>query len=172
MNNKNVGKMTRNALGIALYVTVSMLLQVRFIGNYFFHLGYVVMMVYLVNFGTLSGFFVGVIGVLLYCLLAASPNGLITWPVANALIAFICGSVFRKTKEMKDPLRFVIDIASILLATALGFLVSKPLLETLLFAQDFWVRATVSFSAFVMDTIVLVISYPIARRLVRLLNRR
>lgn len=61
------------AVGIALFVVLSMCLQVPVFENYYLCLGYAVMAVYCYFFGTLAGTAVGFFGVILYCVVI---NGL------------------------------------------------------------------------------------------------
>lgn len=64
------------AMGIALYVVLSLCLQVPVFENYYLCLGYVSMMVFCYYFGAVSGTVVGFLGVVLYCLLTNGLRGL------------------------------------------------------------------------------------------------
>ena len=55
-------------MGIALFVVLSLCLQVPVFENYYLCLGYVAMAVYCYSVGTAEGTLVGVLGVILYCL--------------------------------------------------------------------------------------------------------
>ena len=56
-------KISLLAVGIALFVVLSLCLQVPVYENYYLCLGYVVMAVYSYSFGTFSGIVVGFAGV-------------------------------------------------------------------------------------------------------------
>ena len=57
------------AMGVALFVALTLCVQVPVFQNYYLCLGYVVMTVYCYTIGTKSGTIVGTMGVVLYCLL-------------------------------------------------------------------------------------------------------
>ena len=57
-------KICINAMGIALFVVLTLCLQVPVFENYYLCLGYVVMMLYSYYLDTMSGTLVGTIGVL------------------------------------------------------------------------------------------------------------
>ena len=64
---KQIKRISLLAVGIAMFVVLSLCLQVPVFENYYLCLGYVVMAVYCCSFGTLSGTIVGFFGVVLYC---------------------------------------------------------------------------------------------------------
>ena len=68
-------KLCITAMGIALFVVLSLCLQVPVFENYYLCLGYVSMMVFCFYFGPLSGMLVGSLGVVLYCLLIHGTRG-------------------------------------------------------------------------------------------------
>ena len=154
------------AVGIALFVALSMCLQVPVFENYYLCLGYVVMAVYCYSFGTVSGTIAGTLGVVLYCLVINGLRGMPGWALGNIVIGIILGLAFRATKKMHSlTIRSVINIAAIITGTALGILVIKSLTESLLYAQPFMIRAGKNIYAFVADVVVLIISLPICMTL-------
>ena len=163
------------AVGIALFVVLSLCLQVPVFENYYLCLGYVVMAVYCYSFGTAAGTVVGFFGVILYCVVISGLRGMPGWALGNLVIGLALGSCFKATREMKPPLlRGAMQAAVIVLATALGILAVKSVTESLLYAQPFLVRAAKNSSAFVADVVVLIVSLPIctlldkqARRIVQ-----
>ena len=163
------------AVGIALFVVLSLCLQVPVFENYYLCLGYVVMAVYCYSFGTTAGTVVGFFGVILYCVVISGLRGMPGWALGNLVIGLALGSCFKATREMKPPLlRGAMQAAVIVLATALGILAVKSVTESLLYAQPFLVRAAKNSSAFVADVVVLIVSLPIcvlldkqARRIVQ-----
>lgn len=150
------------AVGIALFVALSVCLQVPVFENYYLCLGYAVMAVYCYSFGTLMGTVAGTLGVVLYSLVINGLRGMPGWTMGNIVIGLVLGAAFRATREMKNiPLRTVLQIAAILLGTALGILGIKSLTESLLYAQPFIVRVGKNFTAFVADAVMLVVSLPL-----------
>ena len=160
--NASTKKLTLLAVGIALFVALSLCLQVPVFENYYLCLGYVVMAVYCYSFGTLDGTVVGVFGVVLYCLVISGLRGMPGWALGNLVIGLALGACYRMTRGMRNKaLRVVIQIVVIVAATALGILVVKSVTEQILYAQPFAVRAGKNFTAFVADAVMLLLSEPI-----------
>ena len=151
-------------IGIALFVVLSLCLQVPVFENYYLCLGYAVMAVYCYSFGTLSGTVVGFLGVVLYCVVISSLRGMPGWSLGNIVIGVALGLTFRATRGMKSKaLRAAIHCTVIIAATALGILVVKSETESLLYAQPFLVRAAKNMSAFIADAVMLIISLPLCQ---------
>ncbi len=89
------------AVGIALFVVLSLCLQVPLFENYYLCLGYVVMAVYCYSFGTLSGTVVGFFGVVLYCLVISGMRGMPGWALGNIVIGTTLGQMFKRTRDME-----------------------------------------------------------------------
>ena len=156
------------AVGTALFVALSMCLQVPVFENYYLCLGYVVMAVYCYSFGTLSGTVVGTLGVVLYCLVINGLRGMPGWALGNIVIGVCLGLTFRTTRRMKNQvLRTILNIAGIAVGTAAGILVIKSLTESFLYAQLFVVRAGKNVYAFVADLVVLIVSLSVCPALDR-----
>ena len=156
------------AVGIALFVVLSLCLQVPVFENYYLCLGYLVMAVYCYSFGTVSGTVVGFFGVILYCLVISGLRGMPGWSLGNIIIGIALGLMFKMTQNWKSTLgRLVFEIVVIIAATALGILVIKSETESLLYAQPFLVRAGKNMSAFIADCAMLIISLPLCRLLDR-----
>ena len=152
------------AVGIALFVVLSLCLQVPVFENYYLCLGYVVMAVYCFSFGALSGTVVGFFGGVLYCLVISGMRGMPGWALGNIVIGTTLGQMFKRTRDMEPSvLRLLIESAVIVFATALGILVVKSETERLLYSQPFLVRTAKNTSAFIADCMMLVISLPICR---------
>ena len=155
-------RITLLAVGIALFVALSMCLQVPVFENYYLCLGYVVMAVYCYSFGTVSGTVAGTLGVVLYCLVINGLRGMPGWALGNIVIGACIGSAFRVSKKMKNAAAAAaLNIAAIAAGTALGILVVKSVAESLLYAQPFIVRAGKNVYAFVADVVVLIVSLPV-----------
>ena len=150
------------AAGTALFVVLTMCLQVPVFENYYLCLGYIIMAVCLYSFGVISGTFVGVAGVILYCLLTSGLRGMPGWSVGNLVIGIIVGLTFKLTKKMKKTwLQAVINFIAIAVSTAIGILILKSLTECILYAQPMVVRMGKNVFAFVADIFVLELSLPI-----------
>lgn len=157
---------TINALGIALFVALSLCLQVPVFQNYYLCLGYFVMTFYCYSIGIISGTLVGTAGVVLYCLITGGINGMPGWTCGNLAIAIIMGVTFKFVKRLKKPLvQDIISIIVIIIATAFGILIIKSGVEYFLYYEPFWFRVARNMYAFVADAFVIIISLPICRLL-------
>ena len=155
-------RITLLAVGTALFVALSMCLQVPVFENYYLCLGYVVMAVYSYSFGTFSGTVSGTLGVVLYCLVINGLRGMPGWALGNIVIGIVIGPAFRAVKKTGSrPLRAVVSVGAVIAGTALGILAVKSLTESLLYAQPFAVRAGKNIYAFVADVVVLIVSLPV-----------
>lgn len=93
MNSKRIKNIAITGIGIALFVVLSLCLQVPVFENYYLCLGYIAMIVYLYSVGTVSGTIVGVFGTILYCLLINGLRGMYAWlGYSKHLYWNICGS--------------------------------------------------------------------------------
>ena len=165
-------KLCLTAVGIALFVALTMCLQVPVFENYYLCLGYVVMAVYLSFFGITSGTVVGCFGVILYCLITNGLRGMPGWLAGNLVIGLLLGIAFRATR--KDGRRWrktIVQAAAVGVAVGLGILVMKSMTESLLYAQPFPVRVGKSSYAFAADVAVLLIGLPICSALERPVGR-
>lgn len=159
-------KLALMAVGIALFVVLSLCLQVPVFENYYLCLGYVVMAVYCYSFGTLAGTVVGFFGVILYCVVISGLRGMPGWALGNVVIGLALGLCFKATKKMNNQvLRTVIHVLVIAASVAAGILVLKSETESLLYSQPFFVRALKNSYAFVADVVVLLVSLPICSAL-------
>ena len=161
---KQIKRISLLAVGIAMFVVLSLCLQVPVFENYYLCLGYVVMAVYCCSFGTLSGTVVGFFGVVLYCVVISGLRGMPGWSLGNIVIGIGLGLAFRVVRPLKSAvLRTSIECAVIVAVTAIGILVVKSETETLLYAQPFLVRVAKNTSAFIADCVMLIISLPVCR---------
>ena len=166
--NTTTQRITLLAVGSALFVALSMCLQVPVFENYYLCLGYAVMAVYRYSFGTINGTVVGVLGVVLYCLVINGLRGMPGWALGNIVIGICLGMVFRVTKKMNNlAKKTVLNAIAIAVGTALGILVIKSVTESILYGQMFAVRVGKNIYAFVADVVVLIISLPICMTLDR-----
>ena len=154
------------AVGVALFVVLSLCLQVPVFENYYLCLGYLVMAVYCWCFGPLAGTVTGVFGVILYCLVISGLRGMPGWALGNIPIGVGMALFFRAVRRMKKRwLGLLLGIPAVIAACAAGILAVKSLTEHLLYQQPFAVRVGKNFSAFVADAAVLILSLPLCERL-------
>ena len=159
---KTIKNICFTAMGVALYVVLTLCLQVPVFENYYLCLGYVSMMVFCYYFGAASGITVGVLGVVLYCLLINGLRGLPGWAAGNLVIGLVVGLTCSFTKKMENAvLRNIIIAIAVILSTAIGILGIKSIVEVILYAQPMLVRVAKNIYAFVADVVVLIASLPI-----------
>lgn len=169
--NSTIKKITINAIGIALFVILSLCLQVPVFENYYLCLGYVAMTLYCYMFGSISGTIVGTIGVILYCLLISGLRGMPGWAAGNLLLGIIMGLTFKVTKKTNNTIiQTIISSIIITIATAIAMLVVKSSVESFLYAQPFIFRAIKNIYAFIADAVVIIVSIPLCKFLEPKLN--
>ncbi len=170
--NQTTQKITVMAAGIALFVALSLCLQVPVFENYYLCLGYVVMAVYCYSFGTAAGTAVGTLGVVLYCLLINGLRGMPGWALGNVVIGVIMGFAFSVTKKIRNPLvRTALNIAAIAAAVALGILIVKSLTESVLYGQIMDARIAKNMAAFIADLVMLIVSLPVCELLDKVVRK-
>ena len=161
-----VRKICLTGMGTALFVVLTLCVQVPVFENYYLCLGYIAMAVFCYSVGTGSGTFVGVAGVILYCLLTGGLRGMPGWAAGNVVIGIALGVLFQGIRERKMTVpEAIMSVAVIILATAAGILGVKSLVEHILYAQPFLVRAVKNSYAFAADAFVLIVSLPVCRLL-------
>ena len=160
--NGSLKKICLTAMGVALFVVLTLCLQVPVFENYYLCLGCVAMTVYCYYFGVASGITVGFLGVIVYCLLTSGLNGMPGWSAGNIVIGFVVGMVCRLTAKMQNRwLRQMFIGASVVISVAVGILGVKSLVETLLYSQPIILRMAKNVYAFVADALVMLISVPL-----------
>lgn len=165
-------KLCVNAIGVALFVVLTLCVQVPVFENYYICLGYVVMALYCYTFGTLSGVLVGCAGTVLYCVITGGLNGMPGWTLGNAVIGIIFGMVCQATKNINNKtIKYILLIITIVISTGIGILGVKSLVEVLLYAHPFWIRVAKNMPAFIADIVVLIISIPVCAALQPQINK-
>jgi len=155
-------KICITAMGTALFVVLSLCLQVPVFENYYLCLGYVVMTLFCYYFGPISGMIVGGLGVVLYCLLTSGLRGMPGWSVGNLVIGLFVGLTCKYTSKIKKQwIRHIIIGISVVVSVAVAMLCVKPLVEAFLYAQPMILRVAKNFYAFVADAVVMIISLTI-----------
>lgn len=170
--NGSLKKLCLTSMGVALFVVLTMCLQVPVFENYYLCLGYVVMTVFCYYFGSLSGITVGFFGVIVYCLLTSGLNGMPGWSAGNIMIGLIVGITCRSTARMQNRwLRQIIIGISVVASVAIGILGVKSLVEMLLYSQPMILRMAKNAYAFVADVVVMLISLPICVSLEKVMKK-
>ncbi len=160
----NVKRISITGMGIALFVVLTLCLQVPVFENYYLCLGYVAMAVYCYSIGTAEGTIVGVFGVILYCLLTSGLRGMPGWAAGNIVIGLALGFLFRFTRGSKLTVPVILgSVLVIIAACAVGILGVKSAVEWLLYSQPLVIRIGKNIYAFWADAFVLIFSLPVCR---------
>ena len=150
------------AIGVALFVVLSLCLQVPVFENYYLCLGYVVMTVYCYYFGPVSGITVGGLGVVIYCFLINGVRGMPGWAIGNLVIGLVVGLCCKLTVNFKNKtVRHILIGAAIVVSVAVAMLGVKSVVEALLYTQPVMLRMAKNVYAFVADVVVMILSLPI-----------
>lgn len=151
------------AVGIALFVTLSMCLRVPVFDNYYLCLGYVVMTVYMWCFKWYEGAAVGFFGVILYCIIGGLGfNGLPGWSLGNVFIGLFAGAVFKLIRKVNNKkLQIVLTAITAVVATFIGIEIIKSYVDSFVVSQPFIVRFGKNMSSFIADAFVIVASLPV-----------
>lgn len=161
---------TINAMGVAMFVVLSMCLRVPIYDNFYVCLGYVVMTAYLYLFDPLSGTIVGVLGTVIYSLLIDGLRGMPGWCLANIVIGVNVGLVLQMVRHrvFENKLVKYLSITLVtILTVGLGIFVGKAGFESIIYAQPWLVRIVTNTPAFISDTLVIVLSVPFCELLAR-----
>ena len=141
------------AMGIALFVVLSLCLQVPVFENYYLCLGYVVLTVFCYYYGPLIGATVGASGVILYCLLTNGLRGMPGWALGNLVIGIGVGLICKFTRNMKQrSFRYFLIGISVVICVAIAMLGVKSVTECILYAQPMLLRMTKNMYAFISDS--------------------
>lgn len=155
------------ALGIALYVCVSMLIKIPVVGHISLDLGYIVLAVYCYIYGGVAGAIVGACGCFLVSLIATGWIA-IGWPLGNLLIGALCGVVYRQAKGKRWAIP--ISIAVTVMAVFIGVGVIKTIVECALYSLPVAVKFAKNLVAFAMDAAVMCAGFFVAQIIERRSN--
>lgn len=148
------------ALGVALYVCLSMLIKIPVVGNISPDLGFIVLAIYCYIYGSLSGAIVGSCGCFLVSLLATGWPA-IGWPIGNFLTGIICGYVYNKTKGKKYDL--IICFITTAISVFIGVVIIKTVVESLIYSMPMAPKFAKNLVAFWMDMVVMCFGYVFAK---------
>lgn len=169
---QSIKKTCITAMGIALFVVLSLCLQVPVFENYYLCLGYVVMTVFCYYFGPVSGMTIGSLGVVIYCLLTNGLRGMPGWAIGNLVIGLIVGLVCKFTLNLKSKaLRHILIGVAVVASVAVAMLGVKSGVEALLYTQPIVLRAVKNVYAFVADVVVMIASLPICVSLKNIISK-
>lgn len=151
------------AVGIALFVVLSMCLRVPVFENYYLCLGYVVMTVYMWCFKWYEGAVVGFLGVILYCLIGELGfNGMPGWSVGNIVIGTIVGLSMRYIKKIRSKvLQVAVTAIVAVIATFIGIMLVKSVIDSFIVSQPVVIRMGKNLTSFFADAFVIVVSLPV-----------
>lgn len=146
--NTNTKKICITGLGIALYVAVSMSVKIPLlVGHIALDLGYIVLAVYCLMFGGVTGAIVGGAGCVLVSLLAYGmfPIG---WMLGNIMVGFMCGKLYRDRKTIQNMIVSVV-------AVFIGVLVIKTSVECVMYGIPLAVKIPKNGIAFIADSLTM-----------------
>lgn len=160
MNKPTVRKISGIAILTSLYVVLSAMMKIPFIGAISLDLGYIALTVGCAMFG-MWGAFIGAVGCGIESILFSPYGFSIGWFAANLIIGLGCGFVFKHTERTWKR------IIAIIFFVALGILVAKTGIECFLYNIPFEVKIIKSIVAFVIDTITMIIGLAVVKRVVK-----
>ena len=164
-----IKKICFTALGIALYVCVSMLLKIPVgIGHLSLDLGYVVLAVYCYIYGGISGAIVGACGCFTVSLITTSWIS-VEWTMGNFLIGIICGVVYNKVKDKKFDI--LISTIVTVVAVFIGVGIIKTVVECAIYSLPLSIKFAKNCVAFVMDAAVMSIGIVFAKQFLKRYKR-
>lgn len=159
----NVKTMCQLAMGIALYVVLSMTVKIPLISHMQTDLGYIVFGTYLILFGW-QATLVGVIGCTIESMLF---NGFfpIEWIVGQAVIGIICGLWFKYTQNKSEKFRLTTNVMITIIAVFIGIGLVKTVVACSLYGMPFSVKFAKDMVAFVADVIPMIVGVALGQML-------
>ncbi len=161
-NLSKVNKTTIYAMGIALYVAISMALKIPFVGHTSLDLGYIVFAFYCYFFGITGGMIVGCCGCTLVSLLGSGwfPT---EWIIGQAVTAIIVGWFCYKYRKNKNDVYYdtnlIEGIFIIFVAVFVGIGFVKTGIALAVYQMAFWPKFIRGMLTALMDTIVMSVGY-------------
>ena len=145
------------ALGIALYIVMSLTLKIPLVGHISVDLGYIALAVYCYHFGYIIGAIVGSCGCALMSTLVYGmfPPG---WFVGNIIIGTICGLFYYRNGRKRLLKNILITVVTVFVGVAL----TKTIMECMIFDIPFAVKFPKNCVAFVCDAVAMSIGAAIA----------
>lgn len=157
--NTKIRRICMTAIGIALYVAVSMIVKIPVIGHISLDLGYIVLAVFCYIYGGVTGAIIGSAGCTLVSLLASGwfPIG---WFLGNAFIGWFCGTrlSYHRYANWKN-------VAWCIASVFIGVFFIKTCVECLLYSIPLVVKMPKNAIAAAMDAIVMSVGIFIAPKI-------
>ena len=143
----NTKKITFTAIGIAMYVVLSMSMKIPLIAHISLDLGYIAFALYCYHFGAISGMIVGGAGCILISLITTGwfPPG---WFLGNLVIGLICGCLYKHDATINN-------IIITIIAVAIGILGIKTVIECKLYGIPYAIKIPKNAIAFITDAAVM-----------------
>ena len=160
MNKPRTKELTGIAILTAMYCVLSATMKIPFIGAISLDLGYIALTLGCAMYG-MWGAFIGAVGCGIESILFSPYGFSIGWFVANLIIGFGCGYVFKRTKATWAR------IAAIIIFVAIGMLGAKTGIECYLYNIPFGVKIIKSLVAFGVDSLTMIIGLLITNRVVK-----
>ena len=160
MNKPTVEQISGIGIFTALYCVLSAMMKIPFIGAISLDLGYIALTIGCAKYGK-WGAFIGAVGCGIESILFSPYGFSIGWFVANLIIGFGCGYVFKQTKS------FWKRTIAIIVFVGIGILIVKTGIECYLYQIPFEIKIVKSLVAFTVDTITMIIGLFVAERVVR-----
>ncbi len=151
------------AMGIALFVALSMCLRVPVFENYYLCLGYIIMTVYIWCFEWYEGAVIGFSGVILYCMIGGLGfNGMPGWSIGNIVIGLVMGMALKRIKKIRNrTVQILLTAVVAISATFIGIEIVKSLIDSIVVGQPFLVRVAKNTTSFIADAFVITASLPV-----------
>lgn len=145
---------TYTALGIALYVVLSMTMKIPVISHISLDLGYIAFALMCYHFGAIPGMIVGGAGCVLNSLISSGwfPPG---WFVGNLVIGLVCGLIYKMARKNPTRGRTVLAIITTFIAVFVGVGLIKTVIECHLYGIPFAVKLSKNSIAALMDSVVM-----------------
>lgn len=162
-------QITLTAMGIALYVVVSMMIKIPVVNHISLDLGYLVLAFYCYLYGSFVGAVVGCFGCFIVSILATGWIG-VEWPLGNLLVGFLCGLVYTRTKNHKFAIP--IGIATTIIAMFIGIGIIKTTVACAIYSMPFIAKFLKNMIAFAMDAVVMSVGFLMIRQVHGRLNAK
>ncbi|MBP5709673.1 MAG: ECF transporter S component [Bacteroidales bacterium] len=148
---KTTIKITLTAVGIAMYVVLSMSAKIPVIAHISLDLGYIVLAVYCYHMGAVSGMIVGGAGCVLVSMLTTGwfPPG---WFVGNLLVGLMCGLLYHRRGGVVET---IVNVSITVAAVTIGIFGMKTIIECAMYGIPYAVKLPKNGVACVMDTAVM-----------------
>lgn len=161
---KSVRYITYTAMGIALYVVLSMTMKIPLISHISLDLGYIAIALMCYHFGAISGMIVAGAGCVINSLITSGwfPPG---WFVGNLMIGMICGLVYKNLRfELSSKRLYNIACALITVVVVFGGICGiKTVIECQMYSIPYAVKIPKNAIAALTDSIVMVLGLLLAQ---------